>query len=58
MLRVNILKACLPALCAVAAVLSTLAQSTQLPAPGALEPTPTPTPTANANTRADTDGGS
>ena len=40
----NILKACLPALCAVAAVLSTLAQSTQLSAPGALEPTPTPTP--------------
>jgi outer membrane protein TolC len=42
---VNILKACLPALCAVAAVLSTLAQSTQLPAPGTYEPTPTPTPT-------------
>ena len=57
MLRVNILKACLPALCAVAAVLSTLAQSTQLPAPDALEPTPTPTPT-HTNTRADTDGGS
>jgi outer membrane protein TolC len=45
MLRVNILKACLPALCAVAAVLSTLAQTTQLPAPGTYEPTPTPTPT-------------
>ena len=45
MLRVNILKACLPALCAVAAVLSTLAQTSQLPAPGTYEPTPTPTPT-------------
>ena len=44
MLRVNIFKACLPALCAVAAVFSTLAQSSQLP-PGALEPTPTQTPT-------------
>ena len=39
MLRVNILKACLPVLCAVAVVLSTLAQNAQFP------PTPTPTPT-------------
>jgi outer membrane protein TolC len=45
MLGVNILRACLPALCAVAAILSTLAQTTQLSAPGTLEPTPTPTPT-------------
>jgi outer membrane protein TolC len=43
---VNILKACFPALCAGAAVLSTLAQTTQLPAPSGLEPTPTPIPTA------------
>jgi TolC family type I secretion outer membrane protein len=45
MLGVNILRACLPALCAVAAILSTLAQTTQLSAPGTLEPTPTPAPT-------------
>jgi TolC family type I secretion outer membrane protein len=36
---VTILKACLPVLCAVAAILSTLAQTAQFP------PTPTPTPT-------------
>src|SRR5262245_26890032 len=45
MLGVNILRACLPVLCAVAAILSTLAQTTQLSAPGTLAPTPTPTPT-------------